>query len=60
MFWRIETKALYPSVNQGMGIAARIQAARFLEQGKVAPAEVEAREALRRTPSMPKPITSLA
>ena len=38
------------SANQGMGIVARIQAARFLEQGKVAPAEVEAREALRRNP----------
>jgi tetratricopeptide (TPR) repeat protein len=38
------------SANQGMGLVARIQAARFLEQGKVAPAEVEAREALRRNP----------
>ena len=38
------------SANQGVGIVARIQAARFLEQGKVAPAEVEAREALRRNP----------
>jgi tetratricopeptide (TPR) repeat protein len=37
--------------NQGMGIAARIQAARFLEQGKTAPAAVEAREALRRNPA---------
>jgi tetratricopeptide (TPR) repeat protein len=39
------------AANQGMGIAARIQAARFLEQGKAAPAAVEAREALRRNPA---------
>jgi tetratricopeptide (TPR) repeat protein len=39
------------SANQGIGIVSRIQAARFLEQGKVAPAEVEAREAVRRNPA---------
>jgi tetratricopeptide (TPR) repeat protein len=35
----------------GMGVVARVQAARFLEQGKVVPAGVEAREALRRNPA---------